>query len=129
MITFICNKLGRDKGLEGFKSENIVLHYKILSGAELCTALKNKIVEEAHEVNEASTQQELIAELADVLEVVDGLCKVYGISANDLQLIKKEKKQERGSFEKGLYIETIEMNDDNPKVQHFRASPTKYPEI
>ena len=91
MAKFKCNKIGRDKGLEGFKSEGITPQYKLLSGNELCKALKDKLVEEAHEVQDAGNMQEVIAELADVLEVIDGLYKAYGISAKEV-IQEKEKK-------------------------------------
>ncbi|MFA6066468.1 MAG: nucleoside triphosphate pyrophosphohydrolase [Candidatus Babeliaceae bacterium] len=129
MIKFLCNKLGRDKGLESFKAEGITPKYKLLSGNELREALKHKLIEESYEIRDADDCQEVIAELADVLEVVDGLCKAYGISAKDIEKVKEKKYQERGGFATGLYIETLEMENDNPKVQHFRASPDKYPEV
>lgn len=37
--------------------------------------------------------------------------------------------QKRGEFEKGFYLETVQMNEDNSKIKHFRSSPEKYPEI
>lgn len=129
MIKFICNKLGRDKGIDGFKAEKITPHYKIISGNELQNALKNKLIEESFEVRSARTDEELIVELADVLEVVDGLCRAHGISAQNLVNIKEKKRTERGGFEKGIYLETIEMDASNPKVNHFRATPGKYPEV
>ena len=129
MVKFICNKLGRDKGLQGFASEKITLHYQLLQGNELCVALKEKLVEEAIEVQEACNEQEIIAELADVLEVIDGLCKAYDISLEQVIVEKEKRNQDRGGFETGLYIETIEMDKDNPRIEHFRKSPKKYPEI
>src|SRR5580658_3328039 len=127
MPKFKCYKIGRDNGLEGFKSEGIVAQYKHLSGQELGKALQEKLVEEAHEVQEAKNVHELIAELADVLEVVDGLYNAYGISAEQVMQEKEKRYRERGGFKTGLYIETIEMSDDNPRVEHFRKSPKKYP--
>jgi predicted house-cleaning noncanonical NTP pyrophosphatase (MazG superfamily) len=129
MIKFLCNKLGRDKGLEGFKAEGITPKYKILNGQEWQDALKNKLLEECHEVSTAHNKQEVISELADTLEVIDGICKAYDISHEEVEQAKAKKYHERGGFEKGLYIESLEMEPDNPKVQHFRASPDKYPEI
>jgi len=129
MPKFLCNKLGRDKGLEGFKSEGVSPQYKILTGDEWCAELKHKLIEEAAEVSEADTHADVIAELADVLEVVNGLCKAYGISAEELERVQQKKYHERGGFEKGLFIETLEMAKDNPKVKHFRTSPDKYPEV
>src|SRR5579872_912235 len=128
MIKFYCNKLGRDKGLESFKEQNISPRYKLLTGQELCAQLKRKLIEEADEVRDALSKNEITAELADVLEVVDGLCKAYGIDPQELARVKTQKYQDRGGFEKGLFIEYLEMDETNPRVKHFRASPDKYPE-
>jgi len=129
MVKFSCKKLGRDKGLEGFKSQNIKPTYKILNGDELRQALKHKLIEEAQEIFDAQDRQEIIAELADVLEVISGLCKAYEIPLKEVEQAKEKKYNERGGFEKGLYIETLEMDEANPGVEHFRKSPDKYPEI
>jgi predicted house-cleaning noncanonical NTP pyrophosphatase (MazG superfamily) len=129
MPTFRCNKLGRDKGIESFKAEGITVHYKLLQGKELTQALHHKLVEEVQEVDAAKDREEVIAELADVLEVIDGLCKAHGITALQIAAVKEKKYTERGGFKKGFYVEIIEMADDHPKVRHFRASPEKYPEL
>ena len=128
MATFRCDKLGRDKTLEGFKKEGVTPQYKMLTGKELYEALLLKLVEEADEVRDARNRQELIEELADVLEVIDALCKTQGISMEEIASVKEAKLKERGGFEAGLYIETVHVDDDNPKVEHFRLSPDKYPE-
>lgn len=70
-----------------------------------------------------------MVELADVLEVINGLCKAYGISTQEIQRIQKQKYRQRGGLEKGVYIKTLSMNQSNPKVDYFRASPDKYPEF
>lgn len=128
-VIFRCNKLGRDKGLEGFKAQDIIPQYKILTGDEWRTELQRKLIEEASEVHEAKNIEELSAELADVLEVINGLCKAYNISTQELEQIRQKKYEERGGFEQGLYIETLEMEANNPRVKHFRASPDRYPEV
>ena len=128
MAKFYCNKLGRDKGPEGFKSEGITPKYKLLSGEVLQNELKHKLIEETEEVKYAQNSSELIAELADILEVIDGICKANSIDKKELMSVKEEKYKNRGGFETGFYVEYIEMSEDNPKVQHFRSSPDKYPE-
>lgn len=75
-----------------------------MSGSELCEALKAKLIEESTEVQNAKTIHEVTEELADVAEVIDGLCKAYGISLDDLAQVKEERRTTRGGFEKGLYI-------------------------
>jgi predicted house-cleaning noncanonical NTP pyrophosphatase (MazG superfamily) len=128
MPKFWCNKLGLDKGLESFKTEGVTTTYKMLSGKELQEELKRKLIEEAQEVKDAHTQDEVTIELADVLEVIDGICKAYGIDKNELMRAKEEKYKKRGGFETGYYVEYIEMDEDNPKVNYFRSLPDRYPE-
>jgi len=128
MPKFQLKKLGRDKGLESFKAENVTVTHTFLNGEVLQKALKEKLIEEAKEVNETLELDEIIEELSDVLEVIDGICKACNINKNKLIQIKEKKYGERGGFQTGLYIESIEMDEDNPRVEHFRASPEKYPE-
>ncbi len=129
MPTFVCHKIGRDKGPEGFKSQGITPKYTLLKGEELRIALKHKLIEESQEIQEAQGTQEIIGELADLLEVIDGLCKAYTISLEDIMHEKEKRFEERGGFETGFYLETIQMSEDNRRVEHFRKSPDKYPEI
>ena len=129
MVKFICNKLGHDKDLETFKSEGITIHYKLLNRQQLREALTNKLIEEANEVHGAKTRSDIIAELADVLELIDAICKVWEIPSEIVVQEKEQHYKMRGGFEKGLYIETIEMYENNPKVSHFRKAPDRYPEL
>lgn len=62
------------------------------------------------------------------MEVIDGLCKAYGIDKKELMRVKEEKRIKRGGFEAGFYLEYIEMSEDNVRVQHFRSAPDRYPE-
>ena len=129
MAKFICNKIGRDKGLESFTSQGVKVEYKLLEGQELQSALKDKLLEESQEVFEASNIDDITEELADVLEVINCLCKAYKIKIEELKNIQKEKYNKRGGFERGLFIKTLEIDATNPIIEHFRKSPDKYPEI
>lgn len=128
MPKFHCNKLGRDNGVENFRSQGITPYYRFLNYDELLSELKKKIAEESEEVKEAKSIEELTAELADILEVIDGLCKASGIPMEQVMLIKDQKRIERGGFEKGFYLEAVEMDENNPRIKHFRSAPDKYPE-
>jgi len=129
MIKFVCNKLSRDKTVESMNHEGIVTHYKLLNNTELQDALKAKLIEEAHEVQEAVERNDIISEIADVLELIDGLYKAYEISPQEVAAAQKAAHQRRGGYEKGIFMQTIEMDVSNPRVAHFRKSPTRYPEV
>ncbi len=128
MIKFKCNKLARDKTLENMKQDGIITSHKILNKNDLLYHLKQKLVEESKEVEEASSQNEIIAELADVFELLDAIIKVSEISLENIICVKEFKQKTRGGFDMGIYLETIEMDEDNKWVKHFRASPDKYKE-
>ena len=56
------------------------------------------------EVLDAENPEELIAELADVLEVIDGILQQQNINMQEV-LKRKEKKREKvGGFERGIYL-------------------------
>lgn len=129
MIKFIGNKLGRDKTLERLKADGITCQYRYITGHELRSALQRKLVEEAQEVHDTNDKKEVIDELADVLEVIDGLCKAYEIRMDEVLKEKAKRYETRGGFETGWYLETFEMDDDNPRAKYFRTYPHKYPEI
>lgn len=129
MITFKCDKLVRDNTLKRFEEADVTAQHKIVSNKDLIDALNCKLIEEAYEVQDAKSRQEVVEELADLLEVIDGLCKGHGISLEDIIAEKKAKIAQRGSFDQGIYIDTIQMSKDNPKAAYFRAAPDKYPEV
>jgi predicted house-cleaning noncanonical NTP pyrophosphatase (MazG superfamily) len=129
MIKFIGNKLGRDKSLEQLEADGITCQYRYITGHELRAALQRKLIEEAQEVHDTNDKKEIIDELGDVLEVIDGLCKAYEISMADVLKAKAEKRERRGGFEAGWYLETFEMDENNPRAKYFRTYPHKYPEI
>lgn len=128
MISFKCEKLVRDNTLKRLQDVDITVQYQMLGNKDLIDALQYKLIEEADEVRDASGRQELIEELADVLEVIDALCKTQNISMQEVLREKDAKLKERGGFETGLYIESVQMDEGNPRMDYFRASPDKYPE-
>jgi len=130
LVKFFCNKLGRDKDLAIDKAAGIQATHRYLDKQELQNALKNKLIEEATEVTTAISKEEIISELADVLEVIDGLCKAHGIEKSELLAQKEKQYQKRGGFETGYYVEYIEMAEDNLEISYFRApeNADRYPE-
>lgn len=128
MPKFLFNKLVRDKTLERLERFGIRYEHKILADQEYMQALKDKLIEESQEVIDAKNRQEMITELADVAEVVKALQKLYGIEQQEIDAAQAKTDDERGAFEKGIYIESIEMDDDNKWLGYFRKTPEKYKE-
>jgi len=130
LVKFFCNKLGRDRCFTGDWAKWMRFTYHYLDKQGLQDALKKKLIEEATEVITAIHKEEIICELGDVLEVIDGLCKAYNIEKSELFAQKEKQYQKRGGFETGYYVEYIEMAEDNPEISYFRApeNADRYPE-
>ncbi|MCD6477348.1 MAG: nucleoside triphosphate pyrophosphohydrolase [Candidatus Aenigmarchaeota archaeon] len=97
------NKLVRDRIPEIIKLNNQKPLIRIANDEEFKEALKNKLLEEAKEFVKSDT----LEELADVLEVVHCLTKLYGIDFNKLENIRKKKNEERGSFNDKIILEKV----------------------
>lgn len=67
-------------------------------------ALSVKLVEEAKEVRNATTRQELISELADLAEVAESIRTIHGITKQDIELQRKVKAAKAGLFTKGIKL-------------------------
>lgn len=130
MPTFQYNKLVRNN-IPGFHVE---AGHEIVSRrlriVELAQALAEKLREEAAEVAEARTTDDLIEELADVQQVIDDLCTVSGISRQQVYDVMLDKAERKGNFLAGQYVETVTMPDEDDEwVAYCRNSPDKYPEV
>ena len=98
------NKLVRDK------IPNIIpidalsyLRFIPLNDREYADELKKKLVEEVEEYLKA----ENIEELADIYEVLEAIIKLKKFDPKEINQVKKEKKEQRGGFEKRLFMERI----------------------
>jgi len=76
---------------------------EVLSEDEYQQALRQKLIEEAHEVAEADNQ-ELTQELADLLEVIDALMTVHQINPATVRAEQEHRRAERGGFEQRLFL-------------------------
>lgn len=74
-------------------------------GDDLAAALAKKLVEEAHEAEEAIGERgEHIAGLADVCEVMSALMATQGITDQDVAVAAAAKALNRGAFEDGVWL-------------------------
>jgi predicted house-cleaning noncanonical NTP pyrophosphatase (MazG superfamily) len=125
--SFKFDKLIRDKILEMMHSTGYIVHDKKLKGAELVTALKNKLLEEAHEVATTQSVDELKEELADLLEVVSAILSIHNLDPAEIEKIREAKNLQKGSFTQGIYVYSIEIDENNPEINRYLAKSDKYP--
>lgn len=127
--TFLQNKLWRDRAVELMEQTGSVIHYKRLDDGEFEEQLRLKMIEEAQEVAQAYEKEDLVAELADVLEVIDSICELRGISREQIQAAQLEKRQKRGGFQNRCFVTLAEHLRGSFGEKYCLADPLKYPEV
>ena len=78
----------------------------VLTEPAFRAALLAKLVEEAQEV-QAAPPEELLTEMADVLEVLDTILTTHGFTLAQVQAIQQQRHQTRGGFESRLQLDWI----------------------
>lgn len=119
------NKLVRDKIPNILIKKGKAFKCHTVTGQELQTALSCKVLEEAKEVNEAAQnfvikgeninignppnarKNQLVGELADLMEATFALMKSLNISADTVKKEMDYKANTRGKFNDGIYLEWV----------------------
>lgn len=116
----LYNKLVRDKMVDIWDNDKIKgdvyddISYKYLDKEEILKSLKDKLHEEANEVIEAYDEEDkshLKEELGDLIEVIDAILFHNDISLQEVLKLREIKKEKRGGFEKGLFLEWVDYKD------------------
>lgn len=128
MPKFRFNKLVRDKIADHIQANGGVVESRILDTDEYVIALKKKLAEELAEYGDATPEEEL-SEIADVYEILDTLAMVRGFSNADITAKRKKKNEKNGAFEKALFIDHIEIDENDPWLPYYRENADRYPEI
>jgi predicted house-cleaning noncanonical NTP pyrophosphatase (MazG superfamily) len=97
------HKLVRDRIPEIIRQSGIECETAVLSDAEYCQALRQKLIEEAAEVA-AADGENLIRELADLYEVIDALMASYGISGDRILNAQAKRRENRGGFAQKIML-------------------------
>jgi len=104
----IYNKLIRDRIPEIIEASGKSYEVRKLDATAYKQRLREKLLEEGHEVLEAANKATLVEELADVLEVFEAMLKAEGLSLDEVKDKQLTKRQERGGFEGGLELLWVE---------------------
>ncbi|MDC0865177.1 nucleoside triphosphate pyrophosphohydrolase [Rickettsiaceae bacterium] len=121
MIRYPFNKLIRSKLPERMKKEGVIFNSKCLSQEEYAEELKRKLVEEADEVLDTTSKDRLVAELADVMEVINAMLEANSISMEEVEKHRLEKREVNGYFHPDNYINYIDVAKDNTLVRGYLA--------
>ncbi len=99
----IYNKLVRDKIPEIINSEGRVAITRKLDDEEYLNELNQKLQEEVKEYLEENN----VEELADIVEVIYGILNSKNVSIEEFEIIRKNKVDRRGPFNKKIFLEKI----------------------
>ena len=100
------NKAIRDKIPEIIQKDGFSCNIKDLSDEEFLVEIEKKLSEEVKEYQNDKNPEEL----ADILEVIYRIAKLKGISKEQLEKIRLDKVEKRGSFEKNLFLVDTDKN-------------------
>lgn len=126
---FKVEKLIRDKLLGILGSNGIKLQHRSLGVEEFILQLKEKLVEEAAEIKQAQNHEELLEELADILEIAHTLSSAIGSTIQHVEEQRVEKRQLKGGFDNRIYCKEMEMEEDHPSIKYYLNKSDQYPEI
>jgi predicted house-cleaning noncanonical NTP pyrophosphatase (MazG superfamily) len=131
MRKFKQYSLSRDKMPAILEDKGSLIHVQKLSDAEYDQALRAKLQEEVLEVLAAKNENELLAELADIQEVIDALLALHvptqGRSA--IEALQTKKCNDRGGYFARQFVTFVEHPEGSPAADYYAAQPEKYPEI
>ena len=128
MPRFRFDKLVRDKIVEHQLKSGARPKYRRLDKNDHKEELIKKIIEEAREVLSAS-EKSLASEIADVQQAVDDLIEQFNLTEEDIKASKELKRQKNGAFKKGIYVDYVDLDEDDPFTDYYRNNPDRYPEV
>ena len=130
MPVFQFKKLVRDKLPLIYEQLGEKIIARKLKGRELRVALKHKLIEEVSEIPaDIESRDDVIAELADASQLLGELKREYNVTDGEVDAMRSRKFSKKGGFSEGIFVETIELNDEDEWVAYYRKEPLKYPEI
>ncbi len=80
-------------------------NFRLVKGGEFYSLLREKLSEEIGEFFAATSKEEMVAEMGDVVEVLISMAEYNGLSWDEVEEGRKLKKEERGGFDGGVVLE------------------------
>ena len=104
-MTKVYDKLVRDKIPEIIENNGEIPITTVLGDNEYRRELYRKLTEECQEVLNATSKEQLIEELADVLEVLKSIAALENSNMADVVEVAQHKRLVKGGFNKRIYLE------------------------
>lgn len=105
------DRLVRDRIPEIIRQKGLLCESVEMEEQEYHERLREKIIEEAHEVVSASPT-DLVEELGDLYETIESLMAIHQINPDTVADAQAQKRQERGGFRGRVKLLWIEKSGD-----------------
>lgn len=102
----IFNKLVRDKIPEMLAKNGGEPETEILTNKKYIDCLYKKLKEECEETVNSYSKENLMEELADLLEVMIAISKANNIDFSEIEKIRLAKKEKRGGFDSKIFLKS-----------------------
>ena len=106
-MKFFYNKLVRDKVIENIKKKGHKFEYRKLNEDEYKKELDKKLLEEASEVIEAHSAEEI----DDLMEVIETIMQENNISFEEVKQAMQKKRETNGIFKDRLFLISVDEKD------------------
>jgi predicted house-cleaning noncanonical NTP pyrophosphatase (MazG superfamily) len=116
------NKLVRDRIPEKIQKNGEHATVSKIDDEIKIQLLKRKLVEESFEVLDASTKNDILAELADATEVIDSIRRELKISRKLLADTQKAKREKAGGFDQGIYLHSTANNPASADKSRYQIN-------
>ena len=107
-------KLVRDKIPDLIRESGRVPRVTTLSTRAYREALMEKLREEVAELAAEQTREAVLAEAADVLEVLAAIAADHGATLDTIVDVARRKREERGGFDMRLWLDGVDQGPGAP---------------
>ena len=121
MKKYQFNKLIRSKLPERMRLEGVNIVARHLNDEEFKQELKNKLLEEVIEVKDADSRDNLLKELADIMEVIESIISVHNITKEEVEKERIIKREVNGYF---LPVNFATLEKSDLTVEVYRCGQT-----
>ncbi|MBM7095154.1 nucleoside triphosphate pyrophosphohydrolase [Bacillus sp. H-16] len=103
----VYNKLVRDRIPEVIEQSGKKAVWETLTDKQYLSCAKEKMKEELEEYLAAENDEEAVEELADLLELIYCLAKQHNSTVDQLEVVRREKAEKRGSFKEKVFLREV----------------------
>ena len=121
--TYKFDKLIRDRIYTKMLNQNSVVRLKqVSSQSQLLDYYKAKLVEESNEAVSSKSEEHLVEELADLVEIIHGIAYILKTDFETIEKVRLSKRATNGGFVQGIVVDTVQIEEENELADYYHAN-------